>query len=296
MEGLNITDNIQLIALLVAILPFFSFLLILSSKKGAGANLALSCISLSFILSLHLFLEIWNVKPEHFQIPWFQIGKVQFFAGILLNNLSVLMMVLVSGISVLVHIYSREYMKNDPNINRYWAYLGLFCFSMLALVISDSLLLIYLFWELVGFSSYLLIGFWFSKYAASQAAKKAFIINRIGDLGFLTGILIIYTQFQTLDLVSLFGNGGLISTSFIENDLWISDSGQIPAIWLSIAGFSFFLGAMAKSAQFPLHTWLPDAMEGPTSVSSLIHAATMVAAGVFLIARIYSILIPWFWM
>ncbi len=292
MEGLNFLENKGLIALLAAILPLFSFVFILSSKKGEGANLALSIISLSFLLSMYLFSQIWNAEPEHIQLSWFLIGNVQFFAGILLNNLSVLMMVLVSGISVLVHIYSREYMKNDPNIHRYWAYLGLFCFSMHGLVISDSLLLIYLFWELVGFSSYLLIGFWFSKHAASQAAKKAFIMNRIGDLGFLTGILIIYTQFQTLDLVRLFGDGGLISTASIENDLWISGSQQMPVIWLSIAGFAFFLGAMAKSAQFPLHTWLPDAMEGPTSVSSLIHAATMVAAGVFLIARIYPVFDP----
>jgi NADH-quinone oxidoreductase subunit L len=292
MEGLNFLENKGLIALLAAILPLFSFVFILSSKKGEGANLALSIISLSFLLSMYLFSQIWNAEPEHIQLSWFLIGNVQFFAGILLNNLSVLMMVLVSGISVLVHIYSREYMKNDPNIHRYWAYLSLFCFSMLGLVISDSLLLIYLFWELVGFSSYLLIGFWFSKHAASQAAKKAFIMNRIGDLGFLTGIMIIYTQFQTLDLVRLFGDGGLISTASIENDLWISGSQQMPVIWLSIAGFAFFLGAMAKSAQFPLHTWLPDAMEGPTSVSSLIHAATMVAAGVFLIARIYPVFDP----
>lgn len=292
MEGLNLLENRGLIALLAAILPLFSFVFILSSKKGGGANFALSAISLSFLLSMYLFSQIWNAAPEHKQFSWFLIGKVQFYAGILLNNLSVLMMALVSGISVLVHIYSREYMKNDPNIHRYWAYLGLFCFSMLGLVISDSLLLIYLFWELVGFSSYLLIGFWFSKHAASQAAKKAFIINRIGDLGFLTGILIIYTQFQTLDLVRLFGDGGVISTASIENGFWISGSQQMPAIWLSIAGFAFFFGAMAKSAQFPLHTWLPDAMEGPTSVSSLIHAATMVAAGVFLIARIYPVFDP----
>jgi NADH-quinone oxidoreductase subunit L len=207
MEGLNLVENRALIALLAAILPLFSFVFILASKKGAGANFALAAISLSFLLSMYLFSQIWNAEPEHKQLPWFLMGRVQFHAGILLNNLSVLMMALVSGISVLVHIYSREYMKNDPNIHRYWAYLGLFCFSMLGLVISDSLLLIYLFWELVGFSSYLLIGFWFSKHAASQAAKKAFIMNRIGDLGFLTGILIIYTQFQTLDLLKLFGDG-----------------------------------------------------------------------------------------
>ena len=292
MEGLNFIENRALIALLAAILPLFSFIIILASKRGGGANLALSGISLSFLLSIYLFSQIWNAAPEHKQLSWFLMGKVQFYAGILLNNLSVLMMVLVSGISVLVHIYSREYMKNDPNIQRYWAYLGLFCFSMLGLVISDNLLLIYLFWELVGFSSYLLIGFWYSKQAASQAAKKAFIINRIGDLGFLTGIMIIYTQFQTLDLVTLFGDNGLISKASIENDLWISGSQNLPEIWLSIAGFAFFLGAMAKSAQFPFHTWLPDAMEGPTSVSSLIHAATMVAAGVFLIARIYPVFNP----
>ncbi|MDP3470198.1 MAG: NADH-quinone oxidoreductase subunit L [Daejeonella sp.] len=292
MEGINFTENRSLVALLAAILPLFSFVFILSSKKGGGASVALSTITLSFLLSMYLFLQIWNLEPEHKQISWFIIGNVQFYAGVLLNNLSVLMMVLVTGISVLVHIYSREYMKNDPNIHRYWAYLGLFCFSMLGLVISDSLLLIYLFWELVGFSSYLLIGFWFSKHTASQAAKKAFIMNRIGDLGFLTGIMIIYTKFQTLDLHSLFGEGGLISTSTFESNFWISGSQQMPAIWLSIAGFAFFLGAMAKSAQFPLHTWLPDAMEGPTSVSSLIHAATMVAAGVFLIARIYPVFDP----
>ena len=292
MEVLNLSENRILIALLAAILPLFSFVFLPASKKGRGANIALSTISLSFILSLYLFFRIWNAAPEHQQLHWFLIGNVQFYAGILLNNLTVLMMVLVSGISVLVHIYSREYMKNDPNIHRYWAYLGLFCFAMLGLVISDSLLLIYLFWELVGFSSYLLIGFWFSKHAASQAAKKAFIINRIGDLGFLSGIMIIYAQFQTLDLLELFGEGGKISTAIIRDGLWLSGSQQMPVLWLSIAGFAFFLGAVAKSAQFPLHTWLPDAMEGPTSVSSLIHAATMVAAGVFLIARIYPVFDP----
>jgi NADH-quinone oxidoreductase subunit L len=146
-----------------------------------------------------------------------------------------------------------------------------------------------MFWELVGFSSYLLIGFWFTKDAASQAAKKAFIMNRIGDLGFLAGIMIIYTQFRTFDLVALFGTGGLVNSASIVDSIWISAHNQMPVFWLSFAGIAFFMGAVAKSAQFPLHTWLPDAMEGPTSVSSLIHAATMVAAGVFLIGRIYPV-------
>jgi NADH-quinone oxidoreductase subunit L len=210
-------------------------------------------------------------------------------AGILLNNLSAGMLLLVSGISFAVHIYSIEYMRGDPFLRRYWRYLSLFCFSMMALVVADNLLLVYMFWELVGFSSYLLIGFWFKKEAATQAAKKAFLVNRLGDLGFLTGIMILITQFHTLDLRQLFAEGGLISQAVIENGLWITGTNQMPAVWLTTAGGVFFFGAMAKSAQFPLHVWLPDAMEGPTSVSSLIHAATMVAAGVFLIARIYPV-------
>jgi len=292
MEELNFLNQVSFIAILVTVLPLFSFIFIILSAKGRGANLSLINISVSFILSLYLFLKVWNADVVHEQIVWFKIADVSFHAGILLDNLSVLMVVLVSGISVLVHIYSRTYMKEDPNIHRYWAYLGLFCFSMLGLVIADSLLLIYIFWELVGFSSFLLIGFWFTRPAASQAAKKAFIMNRIGDLGLLTGIMIIYAQFNTFDLLKLFGEHGLISAAVIKGGFWINGNHQIPVIWLSIAGFAFFLAAMAKSAQFPLHTWLPDAMEGPTSVSSLIHAATMVAAGVFLIARIYPVFDP----
>jgi len=292
MEGIEISGFIGLISLLVILLPLFSFILILAGKKGRGADLALINISLSLILSVYLFSIIWNKEPFHYQIPWFLIGDIDFKAGILLNNLSVLMITVVSGISVLVHIYSRTYMKGDPNIHRYWAYLGLFCFSMLGLVISDNLLLIYLFWELVGFSSFLLIGFWYTRQAASQAAKKAFIMNRIGDIGFLIGIMIIFSQFRTLDITALFGDAGLMKASLVKDGLWTSASRQMPEVWLSIAGISFFMGAMAKSAQFPLHTWLPDAMEGPTSVSSLIHAATMVAAGVFLIARVYPVFDP----
>lgn len=292
MEEIELSGFVALISLLVILLPLFSFLLILAGRKGRGANLALITISISFILSVYLFFLIWNKQPIHYQIPWFLIGDIEFKAGVLLNNLSVLMMTLVSGISVLVHIYSRTYMKDDLNIHRYWAYLGLFCFSMLGLVISDNLLLIYLFWELVGFSSFLLIGFWYTKPLASRAAKKAFIMNRIGDIGFLIGIIIIFSQFRTLDIMALFGDIGLVKASLVDKGLWISASRQMPEAWLSIAGLAFFIGAMAKSAQFPLHTWLPDAMEGPTSVSSLIHAATMVAAGVFLIARVYPVFDP----
>src|SRR5690606_17567263 len=160
---------------------------------------------------------------------------------------------------------------------RYWMYLSLFCFAMLGLTVSLNLLQLYIFWELVGFASYLLIGFWFTKETAVQANKKAFLVNRIGDIGFLIGIALVYAHCGTLDLSVLFNQTG--TQIAIDKN----------ATWVTFAGLAFFLGAMAKSAQFPLHVWLPDAMEGPTSVSSLIHAATMVAAGIFLLCTVFPL-------
>lgn len=282
-------DTLCFLSVLAVSFPLLSFLPIILGRKYISSSLSIFNISICLLCSILIFLSVWNGELVHIQREWFRIGSTIIYAGILLNNLSVLMMVLVSVISLLVHIYSVSYMKRDINIDKYWAYLGLFCFSMMGLVISDSLLLIYMFWELVGFSSYLLIGFWFTKEAASQAAKKAFIMNRIGDVGFLTGIMIIYSQFATFDIEALFGTGGLVDSATISDRMWISGASSMPIIWLSIAGIAFFFGAIAKSAQFPLHTWLPDAMEGPTSVSSLIHAATMVAAGVFLLGRVYPL-------
>ncbi len=283
--------NLSLLAVIAALMPLLSFLgiLLTPGKKGGGAFLSISTIAVSFLISAFLFSQIWNNVSAHQQTSWFTIGDTVFRVGILLNNLSVIMLLLVTSIALLVHIYSTKYMQGDPYLPRYWAYLSLFCFSMLGLVITDNLLVLYMFWELVGFSSYLLIGFWFTKDSATQASKKAFIMNRLGDLGFLTGIMIVFSQFKTFDIDLLFKEGGLVLNSIIENGLWVNGSSNMPAIWLTLAGLAFFFGATAKSAQFPLHTWLPDAMEGPTSVSSLIHAATMVAAGVFLLARIYPI-------
>ena len=215
-------NTLCLLSLAAVVFPLLSFLLILSGKKFSGSAIPIFNISLSFIASVLVFLAVWNGPPFHQQVEWFKVGSIVFSAGILLNNLSVLMMLLVSGISLLVHIYSIAYMKGDTNIHRYWAYLGLFCFAMMGLVVSDSLLIIYMFWELVGFSSYLLIGFWFTKESASQAAKKAFIMNRIGDLGFLAGIMIIYAQFGTFDVVELFGAGGLVDSASIIDSIWIS--------------------------------------------------------------------------
>jgi NADH-quinone oxidoreductase subunit L len=277
------------LAITALVLPFAAFLvnfLILQKSKLAGWVSALA-ILLSSVLALNVFFKIWGNHTIHVQQLWFTVGATKVYAGILLNNLSVLMLVLVSLIALPVHIYSTAYMKHDDGYSRYFRYLSLFCFSMLALVIVDSLVLLYAFWELVGFSSYLLIGFWFTRESAIHANKKAFIMNRIGDIGLLTAIIILFTQFHTFDIETLFKDGGLVAHAIIANGEWVSGSAHIPVVCQYVAFGGIFLAVAAKSAQFPLHTWLPDAMEGPTSVSALIHAATMVAAGVFLLGRVY---------
>jgi NADH-quinone oxidoreductase subunit L len=277
------------LAIIAVVLPFAAFVvnfLLLDKSKISGWVSALAILG-STILAANVFFKVWDNHTIHLQQVWFTIGATKVQAGILLNNLSVLMLLLVSVIALPVHIYSTAYMKDDEGYSRYFKYLSLFCFSMLALVVVDNLIMLYAFWEMVGFSSYLLIGFWFTRESAIIANKKAFIMNRIGDIGLLTAIIILYTQFNTFDLETLFGDKGLISLSNIANGEWVSAIGSIPAIWQYIAFGGIFLAVAAKSAQFPLHTWLPDAMEGPTSVSALIHAATMVAAGVFLLGRFY---------
>ena len=279
-----------LTALLTLVAPLAAFIYqALVGKRDQSGLVSLTAIILSFIAGGLTWFSIWNNPAVSIQVNWFTIGETSFKVGILLNNLSTLMLFLVPTVALPVHIYSRAYMHGDTGIHRYWMYLSLFCFAMLGLVIMDSLLLMYVFWELVGFASYLLIGFWFTRETAVQANKKAFLVNRIGDLGFLIGLAILFTQFKTLNLIDLFGDNGLIYQSTIAQGLWISPVNSLPQIWLTIAGLAFFLAAMAKSAQFPLHVWLPEAMEGPTSVSSLIHAATMVAAGVFLLATVFPL-------
>lgn len=272
-------------ALIAITAPFLAFIFSLIFKKFA-AIIGILSIVVSFMSSLILFIGVWKKSVLHFYFDWIQLANFKINVGFLLNDLTVIMLLLISFIALLVHIYSVEYMRKDDLKYRYFAYLSLFCFAMLGVVLADNLFLVYIFWELVGFASYLLIGFWFKKDKAVQANKKAFIMNRIGDVGFLIGLMILLTQFHTLDIDALFGQGNLIASSFVKNNIWATPFGLMPAYWLSIAGFCFFAGAIAKSAQFPLHTWLPDAMEGPTAVSSLIHAATMVAAGVFLLLRI----------
>ncbi|KGE13925.1 NADH-quinone oxidoreductase subunit L [Sphingobacterium deserti] len=287
LELLNISPITA--SLLVVLLPFVAFLIQAAfGRRSISGNIGLIAIILSTILSaICVFFVVWNGENATQRITWFTIGTKSFSVGILLNKLTVSMQLLVCIIALPVHFYSRAYMKGDDGLHRYWMYLSLFCFAMLGLTVSINLLQLYIFWELVGFASYLLIGFWFTRDAAVQANKKAFLINRIGDLGFLIGIALVYAQVGTLDLVELFGKSGWFLNDTTAN-ITLQEINKDSA-WLTFAGLAFFLGAMAKSAQFPLHVWLPDAMEGPTSVSSLIHAATMVAAGVFLLCTVFPL-------
>ena len=247
----------------------------------AAMLIALAC---SFLL-----LREVVPKPEAHTVNWISLGDITFSMGFYLDSVTVIMLIVVTLVSSLVHIFSMGYMHGDPRYPRFFAYLSLFSFSMLFLVVSDNLLGIYIGWELVGLCSYLLIGFWFEKDSAANACKKAFLTTRVGDVGMFIGMMMLFTQFDTL---SLYGEGGIgedgIFTRITNPEYFTAD--PVGIVWLSIAGVLIFCGAIGKSAQMPLHTWLPDAMEGPTPVSALIHAATMVAAGVYLTARMFPIL------
>ncbi|MBL6445806.1 NADH-quinone oxidoreductase subunit L [Fulvivirga sp. 29W222] len=269
-----------------------SFLLMATTPNGSRKPMswiASGMILFAACLSLYLLLSTWASPANHTRFEWFTIaGMPKVTAGILLDINTALMLVVVNVISFLVHAYSTAYMKDDEGYKKYFAFLGLFTFSMLGIIMADNLLIIFIFWELVGLSSYLLISHWYQKDSASKAAKKAFIVNRVGDAGFLIGLAILWVQFNTLDIEAL---KVLMQQSMLAEGQWASSLGHVlNADWLTIAGIALFLGAMGKSAQFPLQIWLPDAMEGPTPVSALIHAATMVAAGVFLMARIFVLL------
>ncbi|HEY8929613.1 MAG TPA: NADH-quinone oxidoreductase subunit L [Mucilaginibacter sp.] len=300
----TLTIKFTLAAVLLPLLAFVINVAIPGKKNKITGFISVIAILASAVLSAMVFSKVWGTQHTvHQQVLWFTVGDTRIYSGILLNNLSVLMLLLVSLIALPVHIYSTAYMKHDAGYNRYFAYLSLFCFSMLALVVADNLVLFYIFWELVGFSSYLLIGFWFTRISAVQANKKAFIMNRVGDIGLLTAILILYAVFHTFDINILFGEHSVVqSVTFLNKGHWLSPivnnytipglSYHLPDVWMYVVFAGIFLAVAAKSAQFPLHTWLPDAMEGPTSVSALIHAATMVAAGVFLLARVYPMFNP----
>src|SRR3954447_1381345 len=199
---------------------------------------------------------------------WIPAGAFHIDFGFYVDNLTACLLIVVTTIGILVHVYSLGYMSHDPGYWRFFAYLNLFMFSMLILVLADNFLLVFAGWELVGLSSYLLIGFWYKRRSASLAAKKAFIVNRVGDVGFALGIMAIFVNTGTMNIQESLAKLTAEGASF-----------PIPLVLVALLVFA---GAMGKSAQFPLHVWLPDAMEGPTPVSALIHAATMVNAGVYL--------------
>ncbi len=216
---------------------------------------------------------------------WMTIGKLEINLGILMDSLTTIMLVIVTGVSLMVQVYSQGYMRSDPGYARYFAFMSLFTASMLGLVLARNIIQLYVFWELVGLCSYLLIGFWYHRPAAAAAAKKAFIITRLGDLGFLMAILYLFFN------ADAFANHGLNPLEIPDIYKAVAIGGVIGSGVITWLAVGIFAGAAGKSAQFPLHTWLPDAMEGPTPVSALIHAATMVAAGVFLVARFFPIFI-----
>jgi NADH-quinone oxidoreductase subunit L len=261
-----------------AVLPLLAFLIIVTFTKKHGMTSALTAISgtaLSFVISCYI---IWQqiVSPASYgaNLPWMYIANIEMNIGVMINQLTAVMLFIVTFISMLVQIYSIGYMHGDECFSKFFAFISFFTFSMLGVVISNNLMQIYIFWELVGISSYLLIGFWYSKPAAAEAAKKAFIVNRVGDFGFLLGIIFISFRAGTFDFVKV--------VEYVA-------SGAIDPGSMTVIALLLFCGALGKSAQFPLHVWLPDAMEGPTPVSALIHAATMVAAGVFMVARLFGI-------
>ncbi|HTB05846.1 MAG TPA: NADH-quinone oxidoreductase subunit L, partial [Bacteroidia bacterium] len=259
---------------LIPLFPLIGFLIIgLLNKrlsKGLVGIIACGALLASFVVALGIFFNISGHSVEVPIMDWIKAGNFTANFSFLLDPLSSVFLLIITGVGFLIHVYSIGYMHEDENQNIFFAYLNLFIFFMLMLVMGSSYILMFVGWEGVGLCSYLLIGFWYKNKSYNDAAKKAFIMNRIGDLGFLLGMILIFTTFHTTDYNGVFqqANG------------FLSGNGIITAITLLL-----FVGAMGKSAQIPLYTWLPDAMAGPTPVSALIHAATMVTAGIYMVAR-----------
>ncbi|WP_298303824.1 NADH-quinone oxidoreductase subunit L [Flavobacterium sp.] len=267
------------LVLLLLLTPFVGFLFNVFFGKKAGKKISGAigtlAVVVSFAMSVYFFMQL-NTSGKAIPViklfDWIQLGNLKIDFGILLDQLSLLWLLFVTGIGSLIHLYSISYMHDDENMHKFFAYLNLFVFFMITLVVGSNLLVMFIGWEGVGLCSYLLIGFWYKNQDYNDAAKKAFIMNRIGDLGFLIGIFILAFNYGSLDYNSLKGLIPFANASHSD-------------IMLPIAALCLFIGATGKSAQLPLYTWLPDAMAGPTPVSALIHAATMVTAGIFMITR-----------
>jgi NADH-quinone oxidoreductase subunit L len=271
--------NPDLIPWMILFLPLVAaavITLFTQHDRKLSAGLSVGAVVAGFVLSLvYVKLNAWGPAHES-SAAWLTLGELQIDFGLRFDPLSLLMMLIVTGVASAIHIYSWGYMSEDRGFPRYFACLSLFSFSMLGIVLANNFVQLFIFWELVGVSSYLLIGFWFERPAAADAGKKAFITNRLGDFGFLLGILTVWATFNSLRFDA-------IEKALVANP-------QALGLLATTAGLLIFSGAMGKSAQFPLHVWLPDAMEGPTPVSALIHAATMVAAGVYMLCRVFFLL------
>ena len=306
-----------LLLLIATLLPLAAFVLLVFVGKRMGTPLAgyvgTLFIGVSFLCSILAMISWysggtyhdrdWGFErgPINVPIRWIPVGFPDkpngidqenpgyLDVGLFVDSLTVLMFSMVTLVSTLVHIFSIGYMREDKRFPQFFTYLGLFCFSMLGLVIGGTVLQLFIFWELVGLCSYLLIGFWYEKKSATNAAMKAFIVNRIGDFGFLIGFGILFYHLGNVDFRGMWTSLGAAGAG---GPITLLSGVTISGALLTCMGIGLFCGAMGKSAQFPLHVWLPDTMEGPTPVSALIHAATMVAAGVYLVARLFPILTP----
>ncbi|GAA3412867.1 NADH-quinone oxidoreductase subunit L [Paenibacillus hodogayensis] len=275
-------ESFAQIAWLIPLFPLLAFLVLIAAGrqwKDGGAYVGIIAALASFIVAALVFVERLGKGAEDYtwnNLEWLKLGDYSLSMGYEINNLNALMLVIVSLVGLLVNLYSKGYMQGDERISVFYSYVSLFTFAMFGVVIAENLLQLYIFWELVGLGSFLLIGFWYFKPEAKAAAKKAFIITRIGDVGLFLAILMLFWHMpgHSLDFTN-------IHNVFAE--------GKITGGTATIIALLLFVGAVGKSGQFPLHTWLPDAMEGPTPISALIHAATMVAAGVYLVARTFDI-------
>jgi len=269
------TDATLIAALLAAKLPFVAFAVILVLTRGRprlSAGLSLAAITVSLGCAVFLLVRHWGIgRPIEYAARWVAGGDVSVRIGVLIDPLSLIMLAVVAAVCFLVQVYSLGYMAGDPGFSRYYAFMSLFAWAMTNLTLAPTLLQLYIFWELVGLASYLLIGFWYEKFSASEAGKKAFVMTRCGDVAFFLGLLLILVNLGNLDIGALNGPA----------------AARMSPTVVTGAALLIFGGVIGKSAQFPLLTWLPDAMEGPTPVSALLHSATMVAAGVYLFARLF---------
>jgi NADH-quinone oxidoreductase subunit L len=272
--------NVAMLAWIILFLPLLAAVFITlftRHDRNVSATLSIGAVLVGFVLSIIFIAQTgWEPASHESVVTWMKVGDLQVDFGLHFDPLSLLMLLVVTGVASVIHIYSLGYMLEESGLPRYFASLSLFTFSMLGIVLANNFIELFIFWELVGVSSYLLIGFWFERPAAADAGKKAFITNRLGDFGFLIGILAVWTTLGSL-------NFSVLQGSLISNPKALGTAA-------TAIGLLIFCGAMGKSAQFPLHVWLPDAMEGPTPVSALIHAATMVAAGVYMLCRVFFLL------